>query len=104
MLNRGKKQKNEPLSSDPLPVDVNVVNASPQKEDEPEKNLTPAAERSDRDEGFDEVMTKTATFGYWKDKDREAGESSTDNSPKPSPKPSPNKGRKQANKEVDSLD
>ena len=52
---------------------------------------TPAAEREDRDEGFDEVMTKDATFGYWKDKDREAG--SAEASPKPSPKPSPNKGK-----------
>ena len=37
------------------------------------------------------VMTKDATFGYWKDKDREAG--SAEASPKPSPKPSPNKGK-----------
>ena len=40
---------------------------------------------------FQLVMTKDATFGYWKDKDREAG--SAEASPKPSPKPSPNKGK-----------
>ena len=64
---------------------------APREAPSPAKAATPAAEREDRDEGFDEVMTKDATFGYWKDKDREAG--SAEASPKPSPKPSPNKGK-----------
>jgi hypothetical protein len=80
------KQKEEAFVRDSTPV-----NAAPREAPSPPKATTPAAEREDRDEGFDEVMTKDATFGYWKDKDREAG--SAEASPKPSPKPSPNKGK-----------
>lgn len=33
---------------------------------------SPAADREDRDEGFDEVTDKKASFGFWKGKDEEA--------------------------------
>lgn len=55
---------------------------------------TPAADREDRDEGFDEVMTKDESFGYWKDKDAKAAES-PGGSQAPSPKPSPGKKEKE---------
>jgi len=61
-------------------------NAPPEpREPSPLKIATPAAEREDRDEGFDEVMTKDATFGYWKEKEREeAGSHETSLFPSPS--------------------
>ena len=69
--------------------------ATPEKEapGSARRLATPAADREDRDEGFDEVMTKDESFGYWKDKDAKAAES-PGGSQAPSPKPSPGKKEK----------
>ena len=85
------------------PVNATPVHAAPDPEPSraKNKNVTPAAQRSDRDEGFDEVMTKAGTFGYWKDRERETGACRAEPlSPFPSPKPSPNKARRAQSEET----
>lgn len=85
------------------PVNATPVHAAPDPEPSraKNKNVTPAAQRSDRDEGFDEVMTKAGTFGYWKDREMETGACRAEPlSPFPSPKPSPNKARRAQSEET----